>query len=77
MAPMLLSHPALKVGFVGWMASLPGWARAATRFPELDGVPEQLALRTLAMDTEWSWSFLGLIVLVVALLAVGPRRDKE
>ncbi len=75
MAPVKLLHPALKVGLA--MLALPQTVRAAPVFREFDGIPEQLALRGMAMDTDWSWSVLGLVVLVAALLAMGPRRDKD
>jgi hypothetical protein len=76
MAPVRLTHPALKAVLI-MIVALPGMARPAPVFTELDGVPEELAMRAMAMDTEWSWSFLGLVVLVAALLALGPRRDKD
>lgn len=66
------SHPAGKLvsavsaSSAALMASAP--ARADTQFAEFGGVPEGLALRAMALDMDWSWSLLGMIV-VVALVA--------
>jgi hypothetical protein len=79
-----LSHPAgklLAVAAASTAALLaPASARADTEFPEFGGVPEGLGLNAMVLDMDWTWSGLGLIVVVAALIAVdrvkiGKRKD--
>lgn len=58
---------------VKWLAVpivvLPGIAKAEVQFTEFRGVAEQLAVRGLAIDCDWTWASLALIVVVVGFWA--------
>ena len=79
-----LSHPAGKLVSVvtaaGAALLLPASARAEAEFAEFGGVPEGLGLRDFALDMDWTWSSLGLIVVIAALVVAdrfkgGKRKD--
>ena len=79
-----MSHPAGKLVAVAIASTAallaPASARADTEFPELGGVPEGLGLNAMVLDMDWTWSGLGLIVVVAALIAadrvkIGKRKD--
>jgi len=77
-----LSHPAGKLVSVVTASTAailaPASARADTEFAEFGGVAEGLGLRAIALDMDCVWSWLGLAVLVAAVLvADGLKRGKR
>ena len=58
------------------LAVLPGAANAHGPFSELRGVPEQLGMHKWAMDSDWLWSALLLLAVIVSLWAF-HRRDRR
>lgn len=79
-APEWIKHPAVKRA-VSLVASAAATLRSASAqadssFDEFRGVPEQIGLRTLAVDLDWAcyWPLWGLIVLVVGVVAADRFR---